>query len=323
MTRLQPLPTALVDRAFSVREAQALGVTTSRLRGRDLDSPAHGGRVVRRDPPPVPADESPSQRSRRQRDELVAHAQQVAPVLKPSQFFSHETALALLGVPLPYGLETDGPLHVAAHRPSGQPRRAGMIGHRLSARAHPGWMAAGAAVEHPARAWRQVGATWHLDDLIAAADHLVLPRNALTTLDELRAEVALMGDVAGGTLTHALDQVRVGAETAEETRLRLLLVRAGLPEPQLNQVLHTREGRFVARMDLAFPAYRVAVEHDGRTHAFNDAQFARDADRWDEIRAQGWVHVRILSHHLHPDPNIALDKVTTALLGRGWRPGRR
>jgi hypothetical protein len=31
--------------------------------------------------------------------------------------------------------------------------------------------------------------------------------------------------------------------------------------------------------------------------------------------------VRILSHHLHPDPSRAVARVTEALVGAGWRPG--
>jgi hypothetical protein len=93
------------------------------------------------------------------------------------------------------------------------------------------------------------------------------------------------------------------------------------PEPKLNLSISAPDGRFVARLDLAYPRYRVAVESDGRIHAFDEAQFARDADRWDDIRAAGWTLVRILSHHLRPDPQIAIDKVTEALWAAGWRPG--
>ncbi|WP_121059772.1 hypothetical protein [Microbacterium telephonicum] len=323
MTRTTPLPDSLLDRPFTVGEARAAGVNRGRLRRSDLESPTHGARVARVARVAPPADETPSERRARLREELVLRVQHLAPALTVDQFFSHDTALALLGAPLPYGSGAALPIHVSAHRPAGQPRRREVVGHRLQARPVAEWIAAGVRVEHPVRAWRQVAVTWGLDDLIAAADHLVSPRVRFATVDDLRAEVAMLGDLPGGILQRALAEVRVGAETAEETAVRLLITRAGLPEPELNWTLHTREGRFVARLDLAYPAYRVAIEHDGRVHAFDERQFARDADRWDDVRAQGWTHVRILSHHLRPDPAVALDRIVTALLSHGWRPPRR
>ncbi len=272
---------------------------------------------------PPPTDEAPGERVDRLRRELVARARRMSPTLTTGQFFSHDTALAVLGVPLPSTPAAALPLHIAAHRPAGQPRRSEAIGHRLQARAPAGLVVAGIPVEHPVRAWRQVAATWALDDLVAAADRLVCPRFGLATLDELRAEVALLGDTREAILTRALREVRIGAETADETRLRLLLARAGLPEPELDRPLHTREGRFVARLGLAYPAYRVAVEHEGRSHACDDHRFARGVDRGDAIRAQGWAQVRILGQHLRPDPAVALDRVVTALRRHGWRPARR
>lgn len=175
--------------------------------------------------------------------------------------------------------------------------------------------------EHPARAWRQTATLWTLDDLVAAGDFLVCPRNRLITIDDLRAEVRSMGDVAGGLLASALDLVRMGAESPEETRLRLAVLRAGLPEPQLNWALRTSSGVEIARLDLAYPRFKIGAEYDGRVHAEDVDQFRKDADRWDAIRAQGWQHVRILSHHMRPDDTVAVAKIIEALLAAGWRPG--
>ena len=51
-------------------------------------------------------------------------------------------------------------------------------------------------------------------------------------------------------------------------------------------------------------------------------QFAKDADRWDRIRAEGWDHVRILNHHMAGGRAAAVRKVRDALLRAGWHPGR-
>ena len=56
------------------------------------------------------------------------------------------------------------------------------------------------------------------------------------------------------------------AESPPETRLRVLLRSAGLtPQPQF--VVRDRGGRTIARVDLAFPEQRVAIEYDGVWHA--------------------------------------------------------
>lgn len=182
----------------------------------------------------------------------------------------------------------------------------------------------GVVCEHPARAWRQTGTLWALDDLVAAGDYLICTRNRLLTIEDLRREVAEMGDVSGGVLAEALELIRPGVESPGESQLRLDLQRAGLPAPEINQNLYaSSSGALIARLDLSYPRYRVAVEYDGRVHAENAAQFQRDADRWDAIRAEGWQHVRILNHHLRPHPDVAVRKVLDALIAAGWRPGDR
>ena len=265
--------------------------------------------------------DGPTERLTRMREDLLDRAQAFAPALTADQFYSHETGLAALGAPLPFTRARRYDLHVSARRPRAQPQRAGVIGHRLQKRAPSRGTAAGLPIEHPARMWRQVATYWRLDDLIAAGDFLVCPRNRLLTVDDLWREIDQAGDVRRGILTKALREVRVGAESSEETTLRLALVRAGLPEPQLNWELRDSNGKHIARLDLAYPRYRVAPEYDGRWHTEAN-QFAKDADRWDAIRDQQWNHVRVLSHHLRPNPQVAVDKVAQALIAAGWRPGR-
>jgi very-short-patch-repair endonuclease len=78
---------------------------------------------------------------------------------------------------------------------------------------------------------------------------------------------------------------------------------------------------FVAEIDLAFPRWMVAVEYDGRVHAEDERQFARDADRWTAIRAAGWDHVRVLNHHRREGGASAVALAREALIRAGWRPG--
>lgn len=244
-----------------------------------------------------------------------------APRLAPGQFFSHETVFALRGLSTPEWPHVPA-IHVSAHRPAREPRTSGVVGHRLQTRESAIEVGPfGMPVENAVRAWRQCGRLWRLDDLVAGADALLAGRNPLASIEELEAEVALMGDVRGGILRRALALARPGVRSPRETRLRLLLVRRGLPEPQVNTDIFSPRGEFVAEIDLAFEQWRVAVEYDGRVHAEDPRQFARDADRWAAIRDAGWDHVRILSHHLRDGGAPAVVMVRSALIRAGWRPG--
>ncbi len=213
-------------------------------------------------------------------------------------------------------------IHVSAYRPAREPRTAGIVGHRLQTREPAFAELRGMPVEDPVRAWRQVGRLWSVGDLVAGADYLISGEHALARGDELRREVVTMGDVRGGILANALSLARVGVRSPRETRLRLLCVRAGLPEPEVAWNLFDARGQFVAELDLAFPRYRVALEYDGRVHAEDARQFARDADRWAAIRALGWEHQRVLNHHMSDDGRLAVGIAVSALRRAGWTPGR-
>jgi len=298
------LPPGLPD-AFTVAQARGVGLTPGRLRGRDLSRPFHGVRT-RQEPAP---------------GSLEAACRALLPRLREGQFFSHETALCLLGVPLPEWPYAPA-VHVSAYRPAREPRTRGVVGHRLQTRAPAYTTLRGMPIEHPVRAWRQVGRLWRLDDLVAAADHLVSSSHPLADAADLRSEIERMGDVRGGILRAACALSRGGVRSPRETRLRLLLRRADLPEPEVAWNLFDQRGAFVAELDLAYPRYRLAVEYDGRVHAENGRQFARDADRWASIRALGWQHERVLAHHLVGDGRLAVAIVRDALCRAGWTPGR-
>ena len=89
----------------------------------------------------------------------------------------------------------------------------------------------------------------------------------------------------------ALEQARVGADSAPETRLRLALEYAGLPEPQLNVPTELSAG-VVRQPDLAYPEQKVAVEYEGEGHS-EAAQIVRDIAREEDFARAGWLLVRI------------------------------
>ena len=126
-----------------------------------------------------------------------------------------------------------------------------------------------------------------------------------------------MGNV---TAARALELVRPGAESRPETLLRLLLVDDGLPEAELNVAVYSKDGEFLARVDMLYRAFRVAVEYDGDQHRPDQRQFDRDMGRLDDLAAQGWRVVRVGARSLFRDPQDAVNRVRRALMAGGWTP---
>jgi very-short-patch-repair endonuclease len=131
-------------------------------------------------------------------------------------------------------------------------------------------------------------------------------------------EVALREAAGAGTgrgsrqTRRAVDLVDARAESQPESRLRVILTLAGLP-PVPQYVVRGLVGEFVARVDLAYPDARVAVEYDGAWHA-EGGQFVRDRRRLNELTAAGWVVLHVTAADLR-DEALLVERVR-ALIGR-------
>ena len=76
-----------------------------------------------------------------------------------------------------------------------------------------------------------------------------------------------------------------------ETRLRLVLIAGRLPWPVTQYRVTSPDGRFVARLDLAYPQHRLGVEYEGDHHRGRHA-YQRDLRRVNALRACGWTVLR-------------------------------
>ena len=103
-----------------------------------------------------------------------------------------------------------------------------------------------------------------------------------------------------------------------ESRLRVRLVHAGIPRPQ-TQVVITRDGRFVARCDLGWAEFRVAVEYDGLWHAESASQIHADRRRLNDLVAADWVVLHVTAKRLRDDFDGFVRELRTVLRSRGWR----
>ena len=85
--------------------------------------------------------------------------------------------------------------------------------------------------------------------------------------------------------------VRIRVDSPMETRLRLLLVLAGLPEPAVNQPINDMGG-WLATPDLSYPGWKIAIEFDGDHHRTERRQWAADKRRRRMLRED--LHWQIL-----------------------------
>ena len=113
--------------------------------------------------------------------------------------------------------------------------------------------------------------------------------------------------------------MRAGVDSPMESRLRLLLVLAGLPEPVVNHIEYREDGSWERRFDLAYPEHRLAVEYDGRQHAESQQQWERDVDRREGLDPDGWRLVVVLAKGIYREPERTLERVTAALREVGVR----
>lgn len=100
------------------------------------------------------------------------------------------------------------------------------------------------------------------------------------------------------------------SESPMETRLRLLLAWAGLDHLEPQFVVRDAAGRFVARVDLAFVAAKVAVEYDGAWHW---KQRRADDRRRDALRDLGWTVLVVSAEDYYRYPQTIVARVEQAL----------
>jgi very-short-patch-repair endonuclease len=298
MTRLTRLPDPLTLVPFRVDQGRSLGVSNDRLARRDLQRPFHG---VRSATPVHPI-------------------QAYLPLLASHQFFSHVSAAQLHGMRLPRRFEMAQDVHVAVTAPDRLPRRVNVVGHQV--RPHESDLVAvrGYRTVSAITAWIQLAPLLKLDELIVAGDGLMCRKSPLTTLDAIRDRIGELSGVHGvPILRRALVDLRSRTDSARETLLRLAIVRAGLPEPEVNGRIDDDFGRFIAFGDLVYRRWKVIAEYDGEQHRLDEAQYLRDVDRLHALAEAGWTVIRLNKSHLVGPSREATARVRRALEAAGWR----
>ena len=275
------LPATLASGPFTLTDATAEGVPRNRLLRPDV---AHVSRGLYR---PAGWD-----------FELEAAARALS-AATPSAWISHVTAARIRSSCLPPWLADSTELHLSKPRSLPSVRRQGVVGHTVTAADGEVESVDGIRISTRPRTWLDMARVVPLKDLICLGDELIrLPRpefegrdTPFATLEELRAMTDRHKNLQGIVRAReALELMRVGADSGPETLLRLAMLDAGIPEPQLQLRLRAADPSSPSA-DLGYRHRRVAIQYDGGHH-LAPRQRLSDRRRDKAFEAAGWtVHI--------------------------------
>jgi len=302
MRPVSPLPAHLETIPFTVAEARAAGLSRGRLRSSDL---ASAGRLLY-----LPAGWE---------FELPAMARALC-AATPGAWISHVTAAILLGLWLPPWFQDNRVLHLSKTRALPPVRRDGVVGHTVLVHESETMDWEGIQISTPARTWLDLCRLLPIEHAVAIGDQLVRqPHDGLelrtrpwATVQELREMLRRHPKMQGIVKARAaVELIRAGADSAPETFLRLALVDAGLPEPEL-QVRIVAGDPYSPPADLGYRARRIAIQYDGGHHLTREQQ-SRDNRRDACFHSAGWHYFKFNADDLANDFRRAAGLVRAAL----------
>jgi len=282
---------------FTTAEAEAAGLDPRVLRSRRFRRLLHGVYIDAR----VPL--SPKVRA------LAGLA------LHPADaFVSHQSAAALRGLPVP---RCDR-VHVTVEDAGDRAQVHGVAPHIKCCETELELLH-GVPVSKPLDLFIELSGQLNLLDAVVAGDAMV--KRGYFTADELRAFCRATRRWHSRRARRAASYVRDEVDSPMETRLRMLIVLAGLPEPRVNHKICTETGQILRRFDLSYPQLRLIIEYDGRHHVEVRDNWESDLDRREEIEGDDWRFIVVTTKGVYVEPERTIRRVARAIRRRGGRVG--
>ena len=292
MPKIPRIPRALTHGAFTLADARQKGIDRWHLRGTSWRKLGAGTFVAAR------VDDSPHLRLKAAKLRLPDGA-----------VFSGRTAAWL------HGLDVDAcdPIEVTAPLEVGISSRAGMIVRRSSLDKKEVVTVNGLPATAILRTLRDVALHMSLTEAVVVAD-MALNRR-VTSLSALTASAEKSAGSQGvRALRKVLQYVEPLAESPMETRLRVLLVLAGLPRPEAQVEIRDAWHRFIGRVDLYYRAERLAIEYDGGLHR---QKLVEDNRRQNRLLETGVRLLRFTAGDVMSTPDATVEQVRKGLHTNG------
>ncbi|MFD7310681.1 endonuclease domain-containing protein [Promicromonospora sp. NPDC059942] len=289
----------MAKRIFTVSEAPDLDISPHLLRSGRFAVPTSGVRIDDADP------------------SLIDHCRAIARVVHPNAVFARTTALRLLGVDLPWQLADDQAIHVVTPRRGERAQRHAITAHFCGQKQLDVVDRFGLRITSAPQTWLQVAHGLDRDSLVGLGDAMTRRKGPATTvpaLGHLMRETFKMRGLA--LCREAVDLVRPGTDSPMETRLRLIIVDAGLPEPAVNVPARDAAGQFLALPDLSYPELKIAIEYDGDHHRTDAETWRRDVERRQRLEDAGWLIITATADDVIRHPARLIARIRAALRNR-------
>jgi len=225
-------------------------------------------------------------------------------------FASHWSAARVLKLPVP-----DNPFEHVTVRDKEDRRYRPWLKPHVTIRKRGVIEVRGMLVTDPITTFLQMAGHLSLVDLVVLGDAIVrIYRIAPARLVEAAQQST---DYYAAAARRGAAYVRKGVDSPMETRLRMLIVLAGLPEPVVNVVLVDEDGTWRRRFDLCYQKVKLVVEYNGRHHR-EPPQRSADEDRRKELEPEGYLILAFEAEDIYMTPECTLEKVRRHLILRGW-----
>jgi Protein of unknown function (DUF559) len=228
-------------------------------------------------------------------------------------YASHHTAAELWDLPVPH----DDHTHITVPEHGERLRRQGVKSHLGQGDARR-TLRAGIPVSTPEQTFIDLAASGvKLVDLVVLGDAMLKAK--LTTVSILIETIETWHGCGTRLALRAARLMRAGVDSPMETRVRLLIVLAGLPEPTVNVIVRGEDGSWRMRFDLCYLDQRLIVEYDGRQHGDSPGQWERDIYRREDLDRTDYRLLIVTSRGVYNEPDRTLERVRAALRERGVR----
>lgn len=101
-----------------------------------------------------------------------------------------------------------------------------------------------------------------------------------------------------------------------EDRFLRILQNGGAPKPTEQHTVHNHEGKWIARVDFAYPDRKLAVELDGLAYHSDPGAFRWDRQRQNQLVLAGWTVLRFTYWDVFAGGGWVLDQVLASLTPR-------